>query len=77
MKKELDLIIYLIKWFAISLIIGILSGSASAVFLLMLGWATKTREYYPFLIYFLPAGGLIVSMIYYFFGREVSKGNNL
>ena len=44
MKKELDLVIYLIKWFTFSLIIGILSGSASAVFLLMLEWATKTRE---------------------------------
>lgn len=77
MKKELDLVIYLIKWFTFSLIIGILSGSASAVFLLMLEWATKTREYNPFLIYFLPAGGFIVSLIYYFYGKEVSKGNNL
>ena len=77
MKKELDLIIYLIKWFILSLIIGVFSGSASAFFLIMLEWATKTREHSPFLIYFLPAGGFIVSLIYYFFGKEVSKGNNL
>lgn len=77
MKKELDLIIYLIKWFALSLIIGILAGSASAVFLLMLDWATKTREHTPFLIYFLPVGGFIVSLAYYLFGSEISRGNNL
>ena len=77
MKKELDLIIYLIKWFILSLIIGVFSGSASAFFLIMLEWATNTREHSPFLIYFLPAGGFIVSLIYYFFGKEVSKGNNL
>ena len=77
MKKEFDLIMYLIKWFVLSLIIGILSGSASSFFLIILEWATKTRETNPLLIYFLPVGGFAVSLMYYFWGKEVNKGNNL
>lgn len=76
-KRKLDVLLYLIKWLLLSFIVGVLAGGASAVFLKMLEWAAKTRENNLFLLYFLPLGGFLVSLLYYFFGKDVQKGNNL
>lgn len=79
MKKNMPLILipYIIKWLFLTTIIGILSGTASAVFLNLLEWATFTRQANPILIFFLPLGGLIISLLYHYFGKDVAGGNNL
>lgn len=68
---------YLIKWSVLSLIVGILAGSASAIFLLILDLATNWREAHLWIVLFLPIGGLIIGLLYYFYGNSVVKGNNL
>ncbi|CAA9197465.1 voltage-gated chloride channel family protein [Flavobacterium collinsii] len=65
------------KWILICILIGILSGSASAFFLVSLEWVTQFRIQHDWLIWFLPFGGLIVGLSYYYWGESVAKGNNL
>lgn len=68
---------YIFKWVLICLIIGILSGSASAFFLVALNWVTNYREYNFWPIGLLPIGGLFIGLLYHYYGKEMVKGNNL
>ncbi len=68
---------YVFKWLCISLIIGGLVGTASAGFLMSLQWATDFRENHLWLVVFLPVGGFLVGLLYYYFGKDVEAGNNL
>ncbi|UOX34227.1 voltage-gated chloride channel family protein [Flavobacterium sediminilitoris] len=75
--KQFPVISYLTKWLFISLIIGLCIGSASAGFLESLNWATNFRENHLWLIMFLPLGGLLVGLLYHYFGKDVEAGNNM
>lgn len=68
---------YILKWLVISLIIGALAGSASAVFLQSLEWATSFRENHIWLIALLPVAGFLIGLLYYYWGKDVEAGNNL
>lgn len=70
-------ILYILRWTFICLVIGICIGSASAGFLQSLEWATNFRESHLWLIAFLPVGGFLVGLLYYYFGKDVEAGNNL
>nr|WP_294787376.1 voltage-gated chloride channel family protein [uncultured Flavobacterium sp.] len=65
------------KWILICVLIGILSGSASALFLVSLEWVTQFRIQHDWIIWFLPFGGFLVGASYYYWGESVVKGNNL
>lgn len=71
------LLLDITKWFLICVLIGILSGSASAFFLISLEWVTQIRLHNNWIIWFLPFGGLLVGLSYYYWGETVVKGNNL
>ncbi|WKL43318.1 voltage-gated chloride channel family protein [Flavobacterium sp. ZE23DGlu08] len=66
-----------LKWILICVLTGIFSGSASAFFLVALDWVTQYREHNNWLIWLLPIGGLIIGLLYYYWGKSVVKGNNL
>jgi H+/Cl- antiporter ClcA len=68
---------YLLRWSAISLLVGALAGSASAILLASLDWATVTREAHKWLIALLPLAGFAVGLLYKYFGTGVEAGNNL
>jgi H+/Cl- antiporter ClcA len=70
-------ILYIIRWFFFSSVIGILVGSASAGFLISLDWVTNFRENHLWLIALLPIGGFLIGLLYYYFGKDVEAGNNL
>jgi H+/Cl- antiporter ClcA len=65
------------KWIFICVLIGVLSGCASAFFLVSLEWATQYRDHHNWVIWLLPVGGLCIGLGYHFYGTEVVKGNNL
>jgi H+/Cl- antiporter ClcA len=65
------------KWIFICVLIGVLSGCASAFFLVSLEWATQYRDHHNWIIWLLPMGGLCIGLGYHFYGTEVVKGNNL
>jgi len=68
---------YVAKWAALATLIAALAGSASALFLFALDWATHTREANRWLIWGLPVVGFCVGWLYLKFGQHVEAGNNL
>ncbi|SFJ37810.1 voltage-gated chloride channel family protein [Planctomicrobium piriforme] len=66
-----------LKWILLSLPLGVLVGSACALFLGALERATELRFEYPWLLYLLPLGGALIGWIYWSFGQSVEAGNNL
>ncbi|MDA3616352.1 voltage-gated chloride channel family protein [Polluticaenibacter yanchengensis] len=75
--KKYPSVPYIIKWSFISLVVGACIGSASAGFLISLDWATHFREDHLWLIALLPVAGLLIGLLYHYFGKEVETGNNL
>ncbi|EDT41366.1 hypothetical protein BamMEX5DRAFT_2839 [Burkholderia ambifaria MEX-5] len=68
---------YVCRWLALSALLGALAGTASALFLLALDWATGTRVAHPWLLWGLPAAGFATGWVYHRFGQSVARGNNL
>ena len=75
--RKFPAIPYILKWLCISIIIGVLVGTASAGFLQSLEWATNFRENHLWLIALLPAAGFLIGLLYHYFGKDVEAGNNL
>ncbi len=67
----------ILKWLFFSVMIGCIVGSASALFLVTLNWATNYRESHLWIISILPIAGLVIGLAYQYWGKEVVKGNNL
>ena len=65
--------VYVAKWLAITTVVGVVVGSAVALFLWSLERATETRFEYPLLLFFLPLGGLGIGLMYHALGAA-SKG---
>ncbi len=68
---------YLLRWIPIAMAVGLLGGTASAILLVSLNWATNTREAHRWLIALLPVAGLLVGLLYKYLGTSVEAGNNL
>ena len=73
----LEVLRYLLRWIPIASLTGVLGGTASALLLVSLVWATDTRERHKILIAFLPLAGLFVGCLYKYLGTSVEAGNNL
>jgi len=58
-------------------VIGIVCGSASALFLFGLEFVTDAQSSNGWLLWFLPFGGALISFIYLKAGRGADRGNNL
>ena len=65
------------RWSFLSALAGILSGLAATLFLILLQWATTTRNQHQGLIWFLPLAGLAIGLIYHHYGKDVAGGHNL
>jgi len=75
--SELELLPHVGKWLVLAVLVALLAGSASALFLVMLDWATQTREAHRWLLWLLPVAGFIVGWVYLRIGQGVEAGNNL
>ncbi len=76
-SEILQTIRYLLRWVPIAALAGVMGGTASAVLLVSLVWATDTREAHKWLIALLPVSGLLVGAMYKYLGASVEAGNNL
>jgi H+/Cl- antiporter ClcA len=74
MKRRL---LSLVQWLGLGVLVGVLAGSASALFLFMLQRVTALRVDRPVLIWGLPLAGWLLGLVYQRFGREILPGNNL
>jgi H+/Cl- antiporter ClcA len=65
------------QWLILGSTVGVVSGSASALFLTLLDLATETREAHEGLVFALPAAGLFIGWFYERYGAPIRGGNNL
>src|SRR5262245_23236788 len=68
---------YFLKWIAISTPVAMAIGSAVALFLWSLDWATNTRYGHPWCLWLLPVAGAMIGLLYWALGKSVEAGNNL
>ncbi len=67
----------LVKWSLLGGAVGVLAGTASAVFLAALSWATAFRIANPDLLFLLPVAGFGLGWIYHRYGGRAAQGTNL
>lgn len=76
-QEHLSLGAYVVKWLILGMPTGFIIGSAVALFLWALDWATQTRFNFPWLLFLLPVAGIGVGGLYHLVGKSVEAGNNL
>jgi H+/Cl- antiporter ClcA len=77
LPEQIALLPYIGKWTMLASLVALLSGSASALFLFALDYATNWRETHRWMIWLLPLAGFVVGWIYLKVGSSVEAGNNL
>ena len=65
------------KWVLIAVFIGAIGGLVGTFFHMAVLKATEVRESFPFLIYFLPVGGLVIVFLYRVTKTGEEAGTNL
>lgn len=73
---QVSMLQYVLKWTFIAALVGLLAGSASAIFLISLDLLTHWREAHTWIIGLLPVAGLGIGLMYHYLGKDVVKGNN-
>ncbi|MDE7418313.1 MAG: chloride channel protein [Lachnospiraceae bacterium] len=76
-KHNLNRIKMCIKWVVFSIISGIVVGTAGTLFYFSMSFVTKFRGDYPWILYFLPIGGLLIVGAYRLMHDENDTGTNL
>lgn len=75
--KNNPILLNITGWLIACTIIAICIGSASAVFLIALHWATDYREANLWLLSLLPLAGIVIGAFFHYWGKDVEAGNNL
>ena len=75
--EQFRLLLDLLRWIPVASAAGIMGGSASALLLVSLTFATAVREAHPWMILLLAPVGLAVGYLYKYLGSSVEAGNNL
>ncbi len=68
---------HLIRWSFLAIPLAMAVGAMVAFFLWALDWATKTRWENIWLIFFLPLAGILIFLLYRYWGKNAEAGNNL
>lgn len=69
-------LLYLLKWLSCASITGVICGLTGSAFHKSVEYVTTLRIQYPFLIYFLPLGGLMIVGLYHLFNMSDDSGTN-
>ncbi len=77
LSEQLLILVDLGRWIPVSVLVGIMAGSASALLLVSLERATEIRESHVWLILLLAPAGWLVGQMYKQLGSSVEAGNNL
>lgn len=76
-REHATLLRYAIRWTLIAAPVAAVIGSACALFLWSLDWATRTRWAHPWLLFLLPIAGVAIVLTYRLIGKGTDAGNNL
>lgn len=55
----------LIKWLCLSFVVGIIGGIFGSIFHIGIDYVTDVRTQNPFVLWFLPLGGVVIAFLYY------------
>ncbi|WP_285011036.1 voltage-gated chloride channel family protein [Pedobacter faecalis] len=76
-SEHLAIMKYALRWTLLIVPAAIVIGSAVALFLWLLHWATQFRFQHTWLLFLLPLAGLLIHLLYTTIGKSSEKGNNL
>lgn len=65
------------KWFLLSGLSGLLCGLVGSAFSYSIRFVTQARTAHPWILFFLPAAGLLIVFLYHIMGIQKDKGTNL
>ena len=65
------------RWMVLAIFVGLVVGVFSSAFAWCLQRVTLLRGSYPWLLYFLPVGGLFIVFLYRLCGLEKDRGTNI
>lgn len=68
---------YLLKWTILTIPMSVAVGSVIAFFLWLLDKAINFRFAHPWLLFLLPAAGVVIYLLYKYLGKNSDGGNNL
>lgn len=71
-NKIIQKIYSVIKWMSIGVLIGVMGGLLGGAFHMSVDAVTEIREHHPYILYFLPVGGVLIAFVY---RRFRDKGN--
>lgn len=77
MKHNLQRIGISFRWILFAVFSGLIIGTASTLFCFCLNFLTDTRSANPWLIFFLPVGGIVIVFLYRILHEENDTGTNL
>lgn len=70
-------LLYFLKWLAMAILVGLVTGLVGTAFSHGLTWVTQLRGTHPWLLLGLPIGGLFIVWLYHISGRRDDKGTNM
>lgn len=76
-EHNFNRLIVSIKWVIFSIVVGIVAGLCGTAFYFCLSVVTDFRMKYPWLLYFLPLGGVAIVFLYHIFKDDNDTGTNL
>lgn len=76
-KEEEHQILIFLKWLIFSLLTGGIVGGVGSLFSIGMTYVTDLRSQYQWLIFLLPAVGLLIVLLYHLCHQEKNKGTNL
>jgi H+/Cl- antiporter ClcA len=76
-SKSYTILHYIIRWVLITIPVAVAIGSMVAQFLWLLNWAIHYRFAHKWLLYLLPAAGVLIHFLYKLYGQSAERGNNL
>ncbi|MBQ9685562.1 MAG: chloride channel protein [Oscillospiraceae bacterium] len=76
-KEVIRYILTFLKWVLIAGVTGGVGGLVGTAFHLSVGWAAAFREGHPWLLYLLPAAGLVIGLIYHVLKTENKNTNTI
>ncbi len=65
-----------VRWLALAVGVGLVVGAASAGFYFTFQFVTQLRQAHPWLLFFLPAGGVAIVLLYRLGDMERDRGTN-
>ena len=69
--------VHLVRWVVLGAVCGVLAGGSSWLFLEGLDRITRFRIDHGWLLFLLPAAGLVVGLVYHLVGGRAAQGNSL